>query len=188
MIRVEKLDGSLVPFDKGRIVSAVNKSAVRTASPITNEQMAEVLNEVDKIVHLADINESILTVDDLHTTVARALAKVRYDVASEYSQFRRHKREQNKEVELFEKQMALAEASNNASSDTAEIDKHQLSDAKKAIDKIISKHPTEHVYSILHRYMGDVANNAGKDMWQFVANPRTMQILIEHITSTMLNK
>ena len=175
MIKVEKLDGSLVPFDENRIVIAVNKSAVKTGHPVTDNQMSEVLSEVHSLVHMADINESILTVDDLHATVSRALSKVRFDVASEYSQFRRHKREQNKEVEL-------------SNEDDNQIDMHQLKVAKKAIDKIILKHPKEHVYSILHRYMGDVEQNADKDLWKFIANPIVMQLLIRHITNSILNK
>lgn len=184
MIKVEKLDGSLVPFDENRIVIAVNKSAVKTGHPVTDNQMSEVLSEVHSLVHMADINESILTVDDLHATVSRALSKVRFDVASEYSQFRRHKREQNKEVESLEKHMLLA----LSNEDDNQIDMHQLKVAKKAIDKIILKHPKEHVYSILHRYMGDVEQNADKDLWKFIANPIVMQLLIRHITNSILNK
>lgn len=185
MIKVEKLDGSIMPFDENRIIAAVNKSAIRTEHPVTTAQMTEVLNEVHNLVHMADINDTVLTVDDLHATVARALSKVRFDVASEYSQFRRHKREQNQHIEILEKQMALALSEDTK---TGHIDMHQLTHAKAAIDKLIAKHPTEHAYSILYRYMGDIEQNADKEMWKFIANTVVMTILTGHIVKKLTKK
>lgn len=91
MIKVIKKDGTTTEFDKSKIIRAVNKSAERVMTTLTNEELDRICKEV--YINICDSNKDDISVASLHNMVESALDKVNHNVAISYREYRNYKKD-----------------------------------------------------------------------------------------------
>ena len=89
MVKVIKKDGTVIDFDKSKIVSAINKSARRCLVTLTVSEIEKVCVIVEKYLSENTITE--ISVLDLHCIVENALEEVNKLVATSYREYRNYK-------------------------------------------------------------------------------------------------
>lgn len=89
MIKVIKKDGTTTEFDKSKIIRAVNKSAERVMTTLTNEELDRICKEV--YINICECNKDNISVTSLHNMVESALDKVNHNVAVSYKEYRNYK-------------------------------------------------------------------------------------------------
>lgn len=89
MIKVIKKDGTTTEFDKSKIIRAVNKSAERVMTTLTNENLDTICKEV--YINICELNKDEISVTLLHNMVESALDKVNHNVAISYKEYRNYK-------------------------------------------------------------------------------------------------
>ena len=91
MIQIEKRNGIIVPFDKHRIIDAINKAFIEVDGQIyENDTAQDIANEIYLI---AENKEDIISVEDVQNLVEEYLMRSeRKDVAKAYIRYR-YKRE-----------------------------------------------------------------------------------------------
>lgn len=96
-IRVTKKDASVEPFNKQKIISAVQKAAFRCDKHITDKEYERIANEVLRRIE----NRKNIEVAELHELVIAVLNFLQYrDVAESYAEYRYYK---NTYAKTFEK-------------------------------------------------------------------------------------
>ena len=88
-VTVIKKDGTRQEFNPQKILDAVDKSAYRALSPLTEEDKADILKFVEDYINLYDRDE--ITVPQMHNLVESALEKVKPEVAKSYRDYRNYK-------------------------------------------------------------------------------------------------
>lgn len=89
MIKVIKKDGTTTEFDKSKIIRAVNKSAERVMTTLTDEELDRICKEV--YINICDSNKDDISVTSLHNMVESALDKVNHNIAVSYKEYRNYK-------------------------------------------------------------------------------------------------
>ena len=95
VIKVRKKDGTVVPFTKKAIISAVNKSASRCHKRLTGSQESMLVNGVLDIINTRHTeNDRITGVNtyDLHEYVMEVLKTIDEDIHREYFGYRDYKK------------------------------------------------------------------------------------------------
>lgn len=91
MLQVRKRSGILVPFDKGRIINAINKAFIEVDGKLYENDTAEDI--ADEIKYTAKTSDDIISVEKIQDMIEDYLMKSeRRDVAKEYIRYR-YKRE-----------------------------------------------------------------------------------------------
>ena len=91
MLQVRKRSGILVPFDKERIINAINKAFIEIDGKLYENDTAEDI--ADEIKYTAKTSDDIISVEKIQDMVEDYLMKSeRRDVAKEYIRYR-YKRE-----------------------------------------------------------------------------------------------
>lgn len=83
---VKKKSGNLEDWNSDKIVIAVNKSAERISSPLTEEEINMIIAHVEKKVFSR--TDNVVPVETVHGYVENALTLVRPDVAASYKDYR----------------------------------------------------------------------------------------------------
>lgn len=89
MVKVIKKDGTIINFDKSKIVNAIKKSARRCLVTLTVSEIEKVCENVER--YLAENTISEISVFDLHCVVENALEGVNKLVATSYREYRNYK-------------------------------------------------------------------------------------------------
>lgn len=91
MLQIKKRNGSIVPFDKQRIITAINNAFIEVDGDLVNSNIA---NDIaDKITNFVDSTDNLLSVEDIQDWVEELLmVSDRRDVARAYVRYR-YKRE-----------------------------------------------------------------------------------------------
>ena len=87
MIRVLKKDGSIQPFEREKIESAVNKSAERVLVKLTALDFDKIIDFIKARIG----DSSLIEVAKLHNIVEMAVEGVNKTVASSYREYRNYK-------------------------------------------------------------------------------------------------
>lgn len=91
MLQARKRSGILVPFDKERIINAINKAFIEVDGKLYENDTAEDI--ADEIKYTAKTSDDIISVEKIQDMVEDYLMKSeRRDVAKEYIRYR-YKRE-----------------------------------------------------------------------------------------------
>ncbi len=91
MLQIKKRNGILVPFDKQRIVNAINKAFIETDGILYEDETAQDI--ADEISYKVSQSQSIISVEDIQDWVEDFLMQSeRRDVAKKYVRYR-YKRE-----------------------------------------------------------------------------------------------
>lgn len=106
-IYVLKKDGSTKEeFEEEKIVVAINKSAARCTSPLTDQEIGEITGLIEKDVMM--LSDNIIPVATLHAFVEKNLRIVRPDVADEYKGYRNWRKSWNSIIDgVFNKVKSL---------------------------------------------------------------------------------
>ena len=90
MLQVKKRNGILVPFDKQRIVNAINKAFIEVDGTLYEEDTA---NDIaDEIKYSAKTADKIISVEEIQDMVEDALIKINaYQVSKHYIKYRYQK-------------------------------------------------------------------------------------------------
>lgn len=171
LMKIIKANGIPTDFDSQRIIDAIQKAANRTNDDLSNEQIDKVLSEVNQLIGYYGTRNINLHVDDIHDIVARALAKVRPDVSSEYRNYRAYKNEQNKQAVVLEQEL------NASVSTTANV----WPSVTQQVDSLIKKHPNEHYVTILQRYLNDIQRGGDQSLKALLANNNATNKLVNFI-------
>lgn len=95
-IKIIKKDGTKVPFDPDKIITAITKSADRVLVKLTDQNKQDVLHNVNvqilsNYVELKHPLENKVTIVQMHSYVEKALDKVLPEVAKSYRDYRNYK-------------------------------------------------------------------------------------------------
>ena len=82
-----KKDGTKEPFDNGKVLKAIEKSAARVMHHITNEELEQFLSNLEAMIG----NREEIIVSDMHHVVEAALESVMPSVAKSYRDYRNYK-------------------------------------------------------------------------------------------------
>ena len=87
MEQIKKRNGVIVPFDKQRIINAINKAFLEVDGKVSD---AEIANKIAEEIHsIIKANKDILSVEDIQNKVEECLMKSdRLDVARSYIRYR----------------------------------------------------------------------------------------------------
>lgn len=89
MVKVIKKDGTVIDFNKEKIINAIQKSATRCLVELKVEELEKVCFLVEDYLKKRDIKE--VTVFDLHCIVENSLEEVNKLVATSYREYRNYK-------------------------------------------------------------------------------------------------
>lgn len=84
-----KKDGTLEPFDSGKIISAITKSANRVMYTFKPEEYQSVVDWVES--HIVDSHTSNIPIQMMHNLVESALEDIKPEVAKSYRDYRNYK-------------------------------------------------------------------------------------------------
>lgn len=172
MLKIIKDNGKIQDYDASRILLAIKKSAARTSRPLTEVETSNIFKEIDRLLNgyhqLPNDFVVEVSVDFIHDLVARALTTVRYDVASEYRRYRRYKRQQNADTAQLESRLNHV-TSHAGWQSMADNDDETKDIIREQIEVLIHKHPNEHTFSLMKRYMDDLEQNATEKMLQYLS-------------------
>src|SRR5574344_1016141 len=96
-MKVIKRDGRVVDFDEQKIINAVTKSSYRAMIKLYNDDYTNICNKVLDIIdeedfYVEEYEEDIVSVDDMHDIVIRALEECGFDtIAKSYRDYRNYK-------------------------------------------------------------------------------------------------
>ena len=82
-----KKDGTKEPFDNGKVLKAIEKSAARVMHKITEPELNAFLAKLESAL----LNRESIPVSDMHNAVEAALESVMPDVAKSYKDYRNYK-------------------------------------------------------------------------------------------------
>ncbi len=147
MKQVIKRDGSVVPFDRNRIIRAISLAFNQKDEPINNELINSIASEIEAI------NENKLSVEEIQDLVVKKLMDASAtDVALSYQEYRAIKNDiRNKEAVIYKKIAELVDASNedllneNANKDSKTISVQRdllagISSRDFYLNKVVPKH------------------------------------------------
>ena len=112
MIQIEKRSGMIVPFDKQRIISAINKAFIEVDGELYEDDTARDI--ADEIFRYAEHCANIISVEEVQNQVEEYLMRSeRKDVARAYIRYR-YKREIMRETsKTYEEVLKLVELHNS---------------------------------------------------------------------------
>ena len=150
MEKIIKRDGSIVPFDKGKIEIAISKAFLEVDG-IPNEEVSVKIAE--KILHLAKSSEDYLTVENIQDLVENELINSGCDdVAKAYIKYRYlHNMARKKYSELIS---AISEKLNasDVQNQNANVDEHSFGGrVGEASDLIMKKYALDYCISPMAR-------------------------------------
>lgn len=101
MLQVQKRNGDVVPFDKQRVITSINKAFIAVDGKLYEEDTA---NDIaDEIQYVVKINDMPMDVEDIQDIIERYLMKSeRPDVAKAYIRYR-YKRELTRQSNTTDK-------------------------------------------------------------------------------------
>lgn len=88
-IKIVKKDGTLVPYDPQKIVTAVEKSAARVMVKLTDQEKNEIINKVENYIKSCNCDSVSIAV--MHNIVETSLEKINFSVAKSYKEYRNYK-------------------------------------------------------------------------------------------------
>lgn len=88
---VIKKYGKKEPYNKQKIINAINKSASRTLFTIDDKTMSKILNDIDNLISEKNIKSQEIPIALMHNIVEKALEKNCPDVAKSYQNYRNYK-------------------------------------------------------------------------------------------------
>lgn len=90
MLQIYKKDGTLEEWKDQKIINAVNKAASRVMINLTDEDYANICDDVEEVLSQQGI-EDIVTVEDMHNAVEEVLNDFNPRVAESYRNYRNYK-------------------------------------------------------------------------------------------------
>lgn len=88
-VHVIKKDGTKEVFQPNKIINAVEKSAYRALSPLTDEDKRRILDYVSD--YIMNYSREEITVPQMHNLVESALERIRPEIAKSYRDYRNYK-------------------------------------------------------------------------------------------------
>lgn len=88
-IKIVKKDGTQVPYDSQKIVTAVGKSAARVMVKLTDEEISEIISKVESYINSCQCET--ITIAVMHNIVEAALERINFSVAKSYKEYRNYK-------------------------------------------------------------------------------------------------
>ena len=88
-VKVVKKDGTHEDFNPQKIINAVDKSAYRALSPLSDEDKENILKYVED--YIGNYNRDEITVPQMHNLVESALERIKPEVAKSYRDYRNYK-------------------------------------------------------------------------------------------------
>ena len=88
-IKIVKKDGTQVPYDPQKIVTAVGKSAARVMVKLTDEEVNEIISKVESYINSCQCET--ITIAVMHNIVEAALERINFSVAKSYKEYRNYK-------------------------------------------------------------------------------------------------
>lgn len=112
MEQIKKRNGVIVPFDKQRIINAINKAFLEVDGKVSD---AEIANKIaEEIYSIIKANKDILSVEDIQNRVEECLMKSdRLDVARVYTRYRYKKEILRQNSKAYDGILELVELSND---------------------------------------------------------------------------
>ena len=96
-ITVLKKDGTTQKWDREKIRVAVGKSAYRATETISDTEMSDIINNVEKRIAKTELEE--ISVDQIHNYVEQAIKTVNPIVAESYMDYRNYRKDALAEYE-----------------------------------------------------------------------------------------
>ena len=90
-IKIMKKDGTKESYKVDKIVRAINKSATRTLIKLSDKEIKDICNFVTQ--RISELNEQVITVEEMHNLVEGALETLSPEVAASYRNYRNYKQD-----------------------------------------------------------------------------------------------
>ena len=129
MIRVTKRDKTIVPFDKQKIISAINKAFLEVDGTLyETDTAADIAADIEDILyHMDETTDSALTVEQIQDLVEDFLMRSeRRDVAKSYIRYRYKKEVARNHSDEFIAAIADKVTAANVQNQNANVDEHSF--------------------------------------------------------------
>ena len=135
---VEKRNGTLVPFDKEKIVSAIEKAFIDVDGIIYETDTAnDIATEIEEV---AENRKKPLTVEEIQDLVEQYLMKSeRSDVARSYIRYRYKRQIARQYTDDFIKAIGEKLMAKNVENQNANVDEHSFGGRKGEADSVLMK-------------------------------------------------
>lgn len=209
-MKVVKRDGTVVDFDKDKIVRAVSLSAKRTNKELAEEEKQDIVENTIADLKKRGFDETV-KVDDIHLSVENTLWSMNRQLYSEYRSYNNYKKRFNHSFNTIlknAKNIVYEGDKENANKDSClnstkmtltselagkemyleyELPKH-LADAHKEMDFYI--HDAGHrFYNMINCCLLDVANifKGGYSLnGEFIKEPKDIEVALDQLIDIIL--